>query len=125
MKTKALCTILVLLLFSAFQARAIAAEKVTTIEGSVTGQVICYFEWVKDPAYQGSNAVCPNANHDRSLVTKNGEVYILEPDDKAGPDVVKLVRTPSFERKKILVSGEILKKDGINIIKVKSFKVEE
>lgn len=123
MRMKTAYALLLLFLFAYVPLHA--AEKPKTIEGSVTGQVICIFEWVKDPAYQGSKAVCPNANHDRSLITAKGEIYILEPADDAGPDVVNLVRTPSFEKKKIMVEGEILKKGGLNIIKVKKFKVEE
>lgn len=102
-----------------------AAEKAKTLVGEVTGQVICMFEWVKDPEYQGSKALCPNANHDRSIVTDKGEIYVLEPADDASKEVIKLVRTRAYERKNVILEGEILEKGPVKIMKVKKFKVIE
>lgn len=101
------------------------AGEAKTVEGEITGQVICIFEWVKSPPYQGSKAVCPNANHDRSLVTEKGELYVLEPADDAGKEVINLVRTRAYERKNVVLEGEVLEKGPVKIMKVKKFKVIE
>ncbi len=121
-------TFTLLFLFTLFYAPLSGAAKKTvvkTVSGKVTGQVICLYDWKTDKPYQGSKAVCPNANHDRSLITKNGEIYILEPAEDASEEIVKLVRTPAFEKKEITVEGEIVNIYGpVKLVKIKSFTVK-
>jgi hypothetical protein len=121
-------SLVLLFLFMLFYAPFSGAAKKTVekaVAGKVTGQVICLYEWKTDKPYQGSKAVCPNAGHDRSLITKKGEIYILEPADDASEEVIKLVRTPDFEKKEVIVEGEIVNVYGpVKLIKVKGFRVK-
>lgn len=122
MKIRSIYPFFVAFLFLMLFFSPVGAAPVKTVQGTVTGQVICTFEWVHDPAYQGSKAVCPNANHDRSLIAKNGVIYALEPADDAGKDVIDMIRTRDYERKNVQVEGEILDQGPVKIIKVKKFK---
>lgn len=105
------------------------AGGVTAVSGKVTGQVICLYSWKTDmargEAYQGGHATCPNADHDRSLISEKGKIYILEPADDASKEVIDLVRTDKFERKNVIVEGDVVPIDkNVDLIKVKSFKMK-
>jgi hypothetical protein len=99
--------------------------KVTAVEGELAGEIICLFDWTTKEEYQGSKATCLNPEHDRAFVTEGGEIYILQPDDKASENVIKSIRTKMLERKKVVVHGEIVEGGPVRIIKVKSIEVKE
>lgn len=126
MKTEFKTRLTVLLLVTFFLAvlTAPVQAKVTTVEGNVAGEIICLFDWTTKEEYQGSKSTCLNPEHDRALVTEEGEIYVLEPDDKAGKDLIKSIRTNVLERKKVVVHGEIVEGGPVRIIKVKSVEVK-
>ncbi len=122
MKTKSMYILALTILFMMASYPLYVAEsaEVKKIKGEISGEMICLYEWKTNQEYQGSKAVCIHLHsHQRSLVTADGELYILVADDKASTFVVKALTTDLVERENVIVQGEIVKSEPINIIKVK------
>lgn len=112
------------LLFAMASSPLYAGERVRTFEGKIGGEIACLYEWETDQTYQGSSAVCPNPHkHQRALITKDGEVYLLVPHETASEFVVKALGTGMIEREDVVVEGTVVE-GPIRIVKVKTLKVQ-
>ncbi len=102
-----------------------APKDVKTIEGTLTGEIICLYDWTTDQAYQGSDSVCAHPRHNqRSLVTEEGDVYLMVPDEEASSFVVKALTTNVAEKEVVSVKGTIVEGGPIKIVKVKSLVIK-
>jgi hypothetical protein len=98
---------------------------VKTLEGNVTGEIICLVEWETEQAYQGSANVCVHPRHDRrALVTEKGEIYILVAAEEASDFVLKALSSDAVERQDVVVKGKIVEGGPVNVVEVKSLKVK-
>ncbi len=124
MKTKSLYITALAFLFTMVSFPLYGAE-FKTIEGTLTGEIVCLYEWTTEQSYQGSDSVCTNPRHDRrSLLTKEGDVYIMVADEGASNMVMRALSTDAFERSVVIVKGEIVEGGPIKIVKVRSLKMK-
>jgi hypothetical protein len=127
MKTKSSYIMVLALLFAmvAFPVYGGSPMGFKTLEGKLTGEIICLYEWTTDQAYQGSNSVCIRPRYgQRSLLTEEGEVFIMVADERASNFVVRALSTDVFEKEVVTVQGEVIDSKPIKIVKVRSLKTK-
>ncbi len=127
MKIKSLYIMVLALLFAmvAFPVYGGSPMGFKTLEGKLTGEIICLYEWTTEQAYQGSHSVCTNPRHgQRSLQTEDGEVFIMVADEDSSNFVVRALSTDIFEKEVVTVQGEVIDSKPIKTVKVRNLTMK-
>ena len=94
------------------------------IQGNISKEVVCFYEWETEQAYQGSNAVCLTPEDVRTLVSEKGKMYTLEPAEESYSSLVKLLSSNVLLENLIVVIGTVEKDSPVDIIKVERLLIE-
>ena len=94
------------------------------IKGNISKEVVCFYNWVTEQAYRGSNALCLTPEDVRTLVSEKGKMYILKPAEGSNPSLAKFLSSNVLLGKLVAVVGTIEKGSPVNTIKVERLMIE-
>ncbi len=120
MKTK---IIYVLALASLFTLSSIPLNA-DIIKGNISSEVVCFYEWETEKAYQGSNALCLTPEDVRTIVSEKGKMYTLEPAEGSNSSLAAFLSSNVLLEKLVAVVGTIEKDSPVDIIKVEKLMIE-
>ena len=94
------------------------------IQGNISKEVVCFYEWETEQAYQGSNALCLTPEDVRTLVSEKGKMYTLEPAEGSNSSLAAFLSSNVLLEKLVAVVGTIEKDSPVDIIKVEKLMIE-
>ncbi len=94
------------------------------IQGNISKEVVCFYEWETEQAYQGSKSLCLTPEDVRTIVSEKGKMYTLEPAEGSNSSLAAFLSSNVLLKKLVAVVGTIEKDSPVDSIKVEKLMIE-